>query len=90
MPDASASVAAAAARAGAPARRLRRHRAGPPEVLARRLGRTIPLVYGSAGIAAVAAHWWKAQVNLNAKAPSFAGDAAGADPRRAGGLGAGR
>ena len=38
--------------------------------LARRLGRTIPLVYG-AGVAAVAAHWWKAQVNLNAKAPAF-------------------
>jgi len=45
---------------------------GAPEVLARRLGRTIPLVYGSAGVAAVAAHWWKTQVNLNAKAPAFA------------------
>ena len=43
-----------------------------PAELARRLGRTIPLVYGSAGVAAVAAHWWKAQVNLNAKAPAFA------------------
>lgn len=43
-----------------------------PALLARRLGRTIPLVYGSAGPAAVAAHWWKAQVNLNAKAPAFA------------------
>ena len=39
--------------------------------LARRLGRTIPLVYGASGVAAVAAHWWKAQVNLNAKAPAF-------------------
>jgi glucose/mannose-6-phosphate isomerase len=45
---------------------------GVPAELARRLGRTIPLVYGSAGTAAVAAHWWKAQVNLNAKAPAFA------------------
>jgi glucose/mannose-6-phosphate isomerase len=45
---------------------------GAPAELARRLGRTIPLVYGSAGAAAVAAHWWKAQVNLNAKAPAFA------------------
>ena len=44
--------------------------------LARRLGRTIPLVYGSAGAAAVAAQWWKAQVNLNAKAPGLRGDAA--------------
>lgn len=45
---------------------------GMPGTLARRLGRTIPLVYGSAGVSAVAAHWWKAQVNLNAKAPAFA------------------
>lgn len=45
---------------------------GPPETLARHLGRTIPLVYGSHGIGAVAARWWKAQVNLNAKAPAFA------------------
>ncbi len=43
-----------------------------PEELARRLGRTIPLVYGAEGIAAVAARWWKSGVNLNAKAPSFA------------------
>ncbi len=41
-------------------------------MLARRLGRTIPLVYGADGVAAVAAQWWKAGVNLNAKAPSFA------------------
>ncbi len=45
---------------------------GAPAELARRIGRTIPLVYGSAGIGAVAAGWWKAQVNLNAKAPAFA------------------
>ena len=44
----------------------------PPAELARRLGRTIPLVYGAAGVGAVAAEWWKAQVNLNAKAPAFA------------------
>ena len=43
-----------------------------PADLARRLGRTIPLVYGATGVAAVAAGWWKAQVNLNAKAPAFA------------------
>ena len=34
--------------------------------------RTIPLVYGSAGVTSVAAQWWKTQVNLNAKAPAFA------------------
>ena len=71
MPDPSASIAAAASALG------RRRDAlvapgGPPADLARRIGRTIPLVYGAAGVAAVAARWWKAQVNLNAKAPAFA------------------
>ncbi len=41
-------------------------------MLARRIGRTIPLIYGADGVAAVAARWWKSQVNLNAKAPAFA------------------
>jgi glucose/mannose-6-phosphate isomerase len=45
---------------------------GVPAELARRLGRTIPLIYGSGGVTAVAAQWWKTQVNLNAKAPAFA------------------
>ena len=47
-------------------------RGGAPEELARRLGRTIPLVYGAEGVGAVAARWWKAGVNRNAKAPAFA------------------
>ena len=70
-PDRTASVRAAA-------ENLARRRdallapGAMPEALARRLGRTIPLVYGSAGAAAVAARWWKTQVNLNAKAPAFA------------------
>lgn len=42
--------------------------------LARRIGRTIPLVYGSSGVAAVAARWWKSCVNLNAKSPAFAAE----------------
>jgi glucose/mannose-6-phosphate isomerase len=46
--------------------------AGVPADLARRLGRTIPLVYGAAGVSGIAARWWKMQVNLNAKAPAFA------------------
>jgi len=71
MPDSAASIAAAASALG------RRRDAfvapgGAPEKLARRIGRTIPLVYGADGVAAVAARWWKAQVNLNAKAPAFA------------------
>ncbi len=39
--------------------------------LARRIGRTIPLVYGGAGIGAAAALRWKAQFNENCKIPSF-------------------
>jgi glucose/mannose-6-phosphate isomerase len=41
------------------------------EVLARRIGRTIPLVYGGGALGAVAAQRWKAQCNENAKAPAF-------------------
>jgi glucose/mannose-6-phosphate isomerase len=70
-PDCTAEVTAAAA--GLARRRdalVAPH--GAAAELARRLGRTIPLVYGSIGPAAVAARWWKAQVNLNAKAPAFA------------------
>ena len=44
---------------------------GPAERVAQLIGRTIPLVYGSAGVSAVAARRWKAQINLNAKAPAF-------------------
>jgi glucose/mannose-6-phosphate isomerase len=39
--------------------------------VARRIGRTIPLVYGSTGLTAVAARRWKSQVNENAKTPAF-------------------
>jgi glucose/mannose-6-phosphate isomerase len=46
--------------------------ASPAAALARRIGRTIPLVYGGAGVGAVAAWRWKADVNENAKAPAFA------------------
>jgi glucose/mannose-6-phosphate isomerase len=41
------------------------------EDLARRIGRTIPLVHGGGGIGAVAAHRWKNQLNENAKVPAF-------------------
>jgi len=40
------------------------------EQLARRIGRTIPLVYGG-GLGAVAAQRWKTQLNENAKIPAF-------------------
>ena len=42
------------------------------EVLARTIGRTIPLVYGGGALGAVAAQRWKAQCNENAKVPAFA------------------
>ncbi len=41
------------------------------ETMARRIGRTIPLVYGGGGVGAVAAQRWKAQMNENAKTPAF-------------------
>ncbi len=71
LPDRAASVEAAAAALG---RRGDVFRAphGPAAELARRIGRTIPLVYGSGGVTGAAAHWWKQRMNLNAKTPSFA------------------
>jgi glucose/mannose-6-phosphate isomerase len=39
--------------------------------VARRIGRTFPLVHGSRGPAAVSARHWKSQVNINAKTPAF-------------------
>jgi glucose/mannose-6-phosphate isomerase len=41
------------------------------QALARRIGRTFPLVYGGGPIGTVAALRWKSQVNLSAKAPSW-------------------
>ena len=62
-------------RAASAALARRRDRSSNPEGrrerVARLIGRTIPLVYGSAGVSAVAARRWKAQINLNAKTPAF-------------------
>jgi glucose/mannose-6-phosphate isomerase len=41
------------------------------EVIARRIGRTIPLIYGAQAVGATAAVRWKNQVNENAKSPAF-------------------
>ncbi|HEY5098087.1 MAG TPA: bifunctional phosphoglucose/phosphomannose isomerase [Acidimicrobiales bacterium] len=41
------------------------------EDLARRIGRTIPLVHSSGALGAAAALRWKAQINENAKCPAF-------------------
>lgn len=45
--------------------------ANPARELARRIGRTIPLIYGGGALGAVAAYRWKCDVNENAKAPAF-------------------
>ena len=71
MPDSGATVTAAASSSARRRDALLAPGAAAAD-LARRIGRTIPLVYGSTGTAAVAADWWKACVNLNAKAPAFA------------------
>lgn len=39
--------------------------------LARRIGRTIPLIYGGGAVGATAALRWKTQMNENAKIPAF-------------------
>jgi glucose/mannose-6-phosphate isomerase len=41
------------------------------EGLARRIGRTIPIIHGGGGLGAVAAQRWKADFNENAKTPAF-------------------
>ncbi|MEX2293794.1 MAG: bifunctional phosphoglucose/phosphomannose isomerase [Acidimicrobiales bacterium] len=43
------------------------------QLLAREIGRTMPIVYGGDALGAVAAYRFKCQVNENAKAPAFAG-----------------
>ena len=55
----------------------RRDRLDDPEGdavrLARRIDRTLPLIYGAGPLGAVAARRWKQQVNENVKAAAFAG-----------------
>ncbi len=45
--------------------------ANPAREVARRIGRTIPLIYGGGALGRAAAMRWKADVNENAKAPAF-------------------
>ena len=44
----------------------------PAVALARRIGRTIPIVYGAGAVGRVASTRWKTQINVNAKTPAFA------------------
>jgi glucose/mannose-6-phosphate isomerase len=46
--------------------------ANPARELARRIGRSIALVYGGGALGGVAAYRWKCDLNENAKAPAFA------------------
>jgi glucose/mannose-6-phosphate isomerase len=41
------------------------------QALARRIGRTIPIIHGGGAVGSTAAQRWKTQINENAKAPSF-------------------
>jgi len=43
----------------------------PAREIARKIGRTIPLVHGAGGLGAAAAMRWKQSMNENAKAPAF-------------------
>ena len=43
----------------------------PARELARKIDRTIPIVYGTGGLGGVAAMRWKQSINENAKAPAF-------------------
>jgi glucose/mannose-6-phosphate isomerase len=45
--------------------------ANPARELARRIGRTIPLIYGGGALGGVAAYRWKCDMNENAKSPAF-------------------
>ncbi|MGH9246417.1 MAG: bifunctional phosphoglucose/phosphomannose isomerase [Acidimicrobiales bacterium] len=45
----------------------------PARDVARRIGRTLPIIYGGGELGGVAALRWKNQVNENAKAPAFVG-----------------
>ena len=44
----------------------------PAVTLARRIGRTLPIIYGAGTVGRVASTRWKTQVNENAKTPAFA------------------
>jgi glucose/mannose-6-phosphate isomerase len=41
------------------------------ELLARRIGRTLPIIYGGGGLGAVAATRWKTEINENARVAAF-------------------
>ena len=54
----------------------------PARSLARRIGRTIPIIYGAGALGTTAALRWKNEINENAKSPAFIATVPGADPQR--------
>jgi glucose/mannose-6-phosphate isomerase len=70
LPDVGPSLAAAAVTLGRRRDVFSAPHSEPAEV-ARLVGRTLPLIYGSTGISGIAARRWKTQVNENAKIPAF-------------------
>jgi glucose/mannose-6-phosphate isomerase len=70
LPDVDADIDAAIAQLQRRVAHMAEPR-NPARDLARRLGRTIPLIYGAGPIGATAAYRWKCQFNENAKEPAF-------------------
>ncbi|MGH2705010.1 MAG: bifunctional phosphoglucose/phosphomannose isomerase [Actinomycetota bacterium] len=76
VPPLADEIAEAAALAEARARECGRASPvgrNPAKALALRLARSLPVVYGSEGVAAVAAYRWKCQLNEVAKVPATTG-----------------
>lgn len=69
MAGALAQAALATSTCAAPAEGRTR---SPSATLARRIDRTLPLVYAADGVGAAAARWWKSAVNQSAKLVAFA------------------
>jgi glucose/mannose-6-phosphate isomerase len=74
LPEAHASLVMAQAQLAHRREQCRPDVAGaknPARELARKIGRTIPVVHGGGALGAVAARRWKCEINENAKAPAF-------------------
>lgn len=71
LPGASAAIAAAVEQMVSRRSTLVAGDGGPAVEIARKIGRTIPVVYGAMPSGAVAARRWKTQVNENTKSPAF-------------------
>lgn len=71
LPGATAWVSAAVTQLTARRDQLAADDGGIAGAIARRIGRTIPLVYGGGALGRAAALRWKCQVNENPKSPAF-------------------